>query len=281
MGTRPVLGNHAGRLGHGFMEHPCVEIGRIVPTDEKRLHMSLGNRIHRMRRFSPKLSASEDWQRSTQSLNVSAGVVWRFSEENKGAVGNLSAAIRQRSLTHLLKSLKDMPALVSGLMSIVFRGVVYKSGANPCVAVVAEQAPTESSYITLSDQTDRFGVPVAELHWEISRQTWDSIVGFSLMLASELRSADLGKLELKESISLDNSVWGEHLSDVNHHMGGTVMSDDPSTGVVDPNLQVWGISNLYVCSASVFPTGSHSNPTLTLLALAARLVDHLTEQERR
>src|ERR1700737_1356093 len=46
-------------------------------------------------------------------------------------------------------------------------------------------------------------------------------------------------------------------------------------GVVDRNLRVWGHDNLFVCSRLVYPTGSHSNPTLTLLALALRLVDHL------
>jgi choline dehydrogenase-like flavoprotein len=59
-------------------------------------------------------------------------------------------------------------------------------------------------------------------------------------------------------------------------MGGARMSADAATGVVDGRLRPWGIPNLYVCSAAVFPTGSHSNPTLTLLALVARLADELT-----
>lgn len=54
------------------------------------------------------------------------------------------------------------------------------------------------------------------------------------------------------------------------------MSMTPDEGVVDPNLKVWGINNLYVCSSAVFPTGSHSNPTATMLALGLRLVDFLT-----
>ena len=60
-----------------------------------------------------------------------------------------------------------------------------------------------------------------------------------------------------------------------HPMGGTRMHADPKQGVVDPNCRVHGIANLYVAGSSVFPTGGFSNPTLTLVALALRLAEHL------
>jgi choline dehydrogenase-like flavoprotein len=63
--------------------------------------------------------------------------------------------------------------------------------------------------------------------------------------------------------------WG------NHHMGTTRMSADPKTGVVDPNSQVFGVSNLYVAGSSVFPTYGASNPTMNLVALTLRLANHL------
>jgi choline dehydrogenase-like flavoprotein len=56
-------------------------------------------------------------------------------------------------------------------------------------------------------------------------------------------------------------------------MGGTRMSREAGLGVVDPTGRVHGIDGLYVASASVFPTGSMANPTLTLMALSARLAD--------
>ena len=60
-----------------------------------------------------------------------------------------------------------------------------------------------------------------------------------------------------------------------HHLGTTRMSDSPLNGVVDSNCKVHGMSNLYVAGSSVFPTGGHANPTLTLVALTLRLADHL------
>lgn len=60
-------------------------------------------------------------------------------------------------------------------------------------------------------------------------------------------------------------------SSTNHYLGTTRMSEDPASGVVDERCRVHGVENLYVASASVFPTGGFANPTLTLVALADRV----------
>lgn len=60
-----------------------------------------------------------------------------------------------------------------------------------------------------------------------------------------------------------------------HHTGTTRMHDDPAHGVVDRNCRVHGVSNLFVAGSSVFPTGGTAAPTLTIVALALRLADHL------
>ena len=53
------------------------------------------------------------------------------------------------------------------------------------------------------------------------------------------------------------------------------MSSSPETGVVDRNLRTHAIANLYIAGSSVFPTGGHANPTLSIVALALRLASHL------
>ena len=63
-----------------------------------------------------------------------------------------------------------------------------------------------------------------------------------------------------------------------HFIGTTRMSTDPKTGVVDPDCRVHGVANLFISSSSVFPTSSHANPTLTIVAMALRLADHLKDE---
>jgi choline dehydrogenase-like flavoprotein len=53
------------------------------------------------------------------------------------------------------------------------------------------------------------------------------------------------------------------------------MHRDPTQGVVDPDCRVHGIENLFIAGSSVFPTYGYANPTLTIVALAHRLADHL------
>ena len=53
------------------------------------------------------------------------------------------------------------------------------------------------------------------------------------------------------------------------------MCDDPKHGVVDRNCRVHGIGNLFIAGSSVFTTGGHQTPTLTIIALAIRLADQL------
>ena len=60
-----------------------------------------------------------------------------------------------------------------------------------------------------------------------------------------------------------------------HHMGALRMSAAPEDGIVDINSRLHRVDNLYIAGSAVFPTGGYANPTLTIVALALRLADHL------
>jgi len=90
--------------------------------------------------------------------------------------------------------------------------------------------------------------------------------------ASQLPEASAG---FRDELAAGKDTFGNNFSSRAHHLGTTRMSDNPLNGVVDSNCKVYGVSNLYVAGSSVFPTGGHANPTLTLIALTLRLADHL------
>jgi choline dehydrogenase-like flavoprotein len=56
-----------------------------------------------------------------------------------------------------------------------------------------------------------------------------------------------------------------------HPCGTCVMSDDPSTGVIDRNCRAHGIANLFIADASFMPTSAAANPSLTVAANALRV----------
>src|ERR1700722_17524913 len=64
----------------------------------------------------------------------------------------------------------------------------------------------------------------------------------------------------------------------NHQLGGCRMGSDPRTSVLDAFCRSHDVPNLYVVDGSVFPSSSEKNPTLTIMALAARTADHISDR---
>ena len=134
-----------------------------------------------------------------------------------------------------------------------------------------EMEPSPANRVTLGqERRDAFGDPGASLYLRFTEND-DRTVRYAESLVRRIL-AELG---------VDNvavKVGARHWD--HHHMGTCRMGDDPRTSVVDRNLRVHGVDNLYIAGSAPFVTGSVSNPTLTIVALSLRLADHLTEQLR-
>jgi choline dehydrogenase-like flavoprotein len=88
--------------------------------------------------------------------------------------------------------------------------------------------------------------------------------------------AGIGEVDVDADVARQSHDLTSRMVDQNHHKGTARMASTPNEGVVDRDLRVFGTSNLYICSSAVFPTGSFSNPTHTLIALGIRLVEKLS-----
>ena len=63
-----------------------------------------------------------------------------------------------------------------------------------------------------------------------------------------------------------------------HLQGGTIMGSSPERSVVNPYLQHWQFSNLFVLGGSCIPQNASANPTPTILALTYRAADALVDR---
>jgi choline dehydrogenase-like flavoprotein len=133
------------------------------------------------------------------------------------------------------------------------------------LGALCEFLPLPDNRVTLAaDRKDRHGLPVA--HFAYSQCDNDrQLVGAATRQMTRILEA----AGAQEAVTIRRYA---------HLMGGARMGADPTTGVVDGNLRSFAVPNLYLCDGSVTPTQGSANPALTIMALAARLADHLAPE---
>jgi len=146
-----------------------------------------------------------------------------------------------------------------------------------------EQAPNPDSRVTLSDEKDMLGLPRIQLNWQMTELDRHTLFTVNQVIAEEMGAAGLGRVRIDYSEA--DQEWpkwqytdGPSLGGGWHYMGTTRIHEDPKQGVVDPDCKVHGLNNLYISGCSLFPTVSFANPTLTIVILALRMVDHLNNR---
>jgi choline dehydrogenase-like flavoprotein len=146
--------------------------------------------------------------------------------------------------------------------------------------VASEQVPNRNSRVLLREETDRFGLRRAALDWQANDVDRRTIKVMMTAFGRYLALHEYGNIKLEDWLldddspipGVDEDGW---LGAGWHHMGTTRMATSPEEGVVDSNCKVFGTGNLYIAGSSVFPTGGHANPTLTIVQFTLRLCDHL------
>jgi choline dehydrogenase-like flavoprotein len=187
------------------------------------------------------------------------------------------------SLPHLLNVARDPLGTARFLWQMLSRRLLaprrYPSLTVPprsgrfTLEVHSEQLSNPASRITLTTETDRFGVPQPRIDWRYLPADIRSVQVALALFAQALAVGAHGALtfdpqHVEAEILRDGAYGG-------HHLGTARMSHSPRTGVVDSDCLVHGVANLYVAGGAVFATSGQANPTLTILALALRLADHL------
>jgi choline dehydrogenase-like flavoprotein len=138
-----------------------------------------------------------------------------------------------------------------------------------------EHAPHPDSRISLASTRDAAGMLRARIDLRFHDADALSVVRSHDLIAQGLAAAGLGRLDYRAPTEDRHAAVLAQASDGFHQIGGARMSDDPRMGVVDGNARAHGMSNLFLAGSAIFPTSGQANPTLTAVALAARLADHL------
>jgi choline dehydrogenase-like flavoprotein len=159
------------------------------------------------------------------------------------------------------------------------RGLPHKL-TSLSVDVLAEQKPDRESRITLSNNLDRLGIPMAKAKWRIQDDERRTIIRLAHLVRHSFGQAGLPEPVLEPWV-MDGRPEDGVIIDMAHTMGTTRMSDNPQCGVVDRDCRVHNVDGLFIAGSSVFPTSGHANPTLMICTLAIRLADTIKSNLRR
>jgi choline dehydrogenase-like flavoprotein len=129
------------------------------------------------------------------------------------------------------------------------------------IGVLNELLPHPENRVTLAQEIDRYGVPVARFDYRLSEND----------KASMAYSTDVIKGILHAAGAQDILTIHRYA----HLVGGARMGTDPENSVVNADHRVWAVPNLFIADGSVCPTQGSANPALTIMALASRLAERL------
>jgi choline dehydrogenase-like flavoprotein len=275
------LGNAHGNVGRYFQDHPNA-IGAVLHTARPRAIQEVYSLLYRRgRRYLPRLVLAPQVQRAERLLNCAANLEYVFADDAINALRRVYRGYRRGDTRPPLR--RELGTVSRGLplaAATAYRRVARGRStlARPAtigLRVHTEQAPNRDSRVLLSRERDALGSPKARVEWRLTELERRSAEVLAMTVDAEFRRVGLADSELPDWLAGGAEDWAGRFGDSYHHLGTTRMADDPATGVVDRDCQVHGIAGLYASGGSVFPTSGYANPTLTIVALALRLADHL------
>jgi choline dehydrogenase-like flavoprotein len=149
-----------------------------------------------------------------------------------------------------------------GLWGEALRREMAKYNHQVGLKVVGEVLPDERNRVTLAEEKDRFGLPVARVTFSYGDNDKRLIAHAIRFMRQSLDAAGARELWVEE--------------DDTCHLNGTArMGTDRDSSVVDADCRTWDIPNLWICDGSVFPTVGGVNPSLTIQAIALRTADRI------
>jgi choline dehydrogenase-like flavoprotein len=259
--------NQKGMLGRGFMLHPLItnaaQVTWAKPVDQ----------------------GYQNFYRYMQPVTVTAPPPPKVSDPPKPLFPDDLAGAYSLAAWGMLAATPE--TLAREKIGAFHSNVVFADDQTVNLSVNWESVPNENSRIDLDpSKTDPvFGQPVVSVNWNLMETEKRTIIRVLELEEEYFLAPARGASGFK--ITTDLSGGPEHwtfsanqsylsgLQAGDHHMGALRMSKEPADGIVNPDCRLHTVANLYIAGSGVFPTSGHANPTLTILALALRLADHL------
>jgi len=140
------------------------------------------------------------------------------------------------------------------------------------LASMIETIPSPDNYVDLDPEIkDVYGLPAPRIHF-INGPNERAMIKHMFETAEELLKGAGAEMTWRAE-----GPPGESL----HNVGTCKMGNDPQTSVLDPFCRAHDVKNLFVVDGSCFVSAGYVNPTITIMAIAARAGDYLVREFKR
>jgi choline dehydrogenase-like flavoprotein len=249
--------NNNENIGKYWMTHSWILAGTGVLEEDKLINFMKNNYIG----YEAPIHFASKLEFINKNQNISAAV-YMDPEKNKKKYKEI---------------IKDILCIAPNYGKELAGKVFGKSLKCGNIFMHIEDLANINNQISLDlNETDKFRIPIANINYKRSIDTVTTAKLFLKEFSEFCRVNSVGRIAMHENIyNLKDNI--EYLGEY-HHMGGTRMGENEKNSVVDKNLKVHKIENLYVAGSSVFPSCGYKNPTFTITQLSLRLGDFLKEQ---
>jgi choline dehydrogenase-like flavoprotein len=204
------------------------------------------------------------WARFDQEIrwnkgppNMAVCEHWNYVDEGK----DFSGGYAFMSQGPLPRAWAQLLATTRKLWGMALREAMLDYNHMSGLVAVAETEPRFCNRVSLADERDRHGLPVARVEFAYSDND-RRMQKHALAFMGRMLEAAGGR-----------NLWTSE--DTSHILGTCRMGASPHSSVVDADGRSWDVRNLWICDGSLFPTCGGVNPSLTIQALACRIGDRI------
>jgi choline dehydrogenase-like flavoprotein len=258
------LANTSDAVGRYLMDHPSVETEGTLPEPTRQSNIGwVSSRSDQFYAYESPGPGSYHLTFSNTAKSTSGGAQYRLPPTSPSNILELLGNPTADAVADLAADPLNETALGDDLELPTTEGPPYPLS----IRGAGEMLPQPDNRVTLdTSRTDSYGRPVPSINLSDgahARETMEHCLEMQEAIMSELGA----------EITSASTLEGRSMS--THHMGTTRMGTDPTESVVNENCRAHDLSNLWIASSSVFPSGGANNPTLTIAALALRTADHI------
>jgi len=253
---------HDGREGRQRASAVCVA-GYSIESPRLLLSSGLGNGADQVGRYVMVQGAPQVAGRFPETLRMYKGPPPQISSEQFYETDTARGFARGFSV----QTVSPMPigwaehVLADGHWGKALREYMRDYNHWTVVGALSELLPRADNRVTLADEQDASGMPIARFDYTQCDNDRANIAYAKATLTGILEAAGA-----QDILTIDRYA---------HLVGGCRMGTSPAESVIDADHRVWGVPNLFVCDGSVMPTQGSANPALTIMALASRLAGRL------